>query len=120
MRSRIELVAVRVGNGGDHLSAHPLEGAVGQQVERQRGEDQESGGHAARSRMISFSATSSANSLSAEGRVMPRFQRDGVVASTLARSQTRDIGMPLDFACANNRSRGCVVSMFMHGIGRSA
>lgn len=59
MRSRIEIVAVRVGNGGDHLSAHPLEGAVGQQVERQRGEDQESGGHAARSSLNSTTGSAS-------------------------------------------------------------
>lgn len=64
MRSRIELVAVRVGNGGDHLFAArfaAVEAVVvlitngrGQELKRQtsdagNGEDQESGGHAARS-----------------------------------------------------------------------
>ena len=121
MRSRIGKVGPVVGNEGRHLAAHPIERAVSQQVKRGGDGDQKGeGGHAARSLMISFSATSSANSLSADGRVMPRFQREGVVASTFARSQTRDIGMPFAFACAKSRSRGCVVSMSMHTIGRSA
>lgn len=62
VRSRIELVAVRVGNGGDHLPAHPLESAVGQPVENQRDGDQDSGAHAARSSLNS--ATGSASTVS--------------------------------------------------------
>lgn len=66
------------------------------------------------------SAFCSSNSLSAVGRVIPRFHREGVVGSTPAASQTRDMGTRLAFAVANNWSRGCCCSMFRHDIGISA
>lgn len=77
-------------------------------------------GHADCPCKILSNATSSANSLSAEGLVLPRLQREGVVASTFASSQTRDIGTPFVFARSKRRSKGCSVSMSLHTIGRAA
>lgn len=66
------------------------------------------------------SAFCNSKSLSAEGRVMPRFHREGVVGSISARSQMRDMGMRCALAEAKRLSRGCCCSMFRHDIGISA